>query len=72
MTFGIMTPNLMGLSVTLSISMLCHYAKCRILFTVMLNVVGQIYYLPTQLQYSTFGNLTGPQGYEGADIHKAP
>ncbi len=38
-TFSIMTLSIRGLHVTLSITMLCHYAEYRILFIIMLNVV---------------------------------
>jgi len=34
-----MTLRKMGLYVTLSLKMLCHYAECRVLFIVMLNVI---------------------------------
>jgi hypothetical protein len=43
-TFSIMTLGIRGLHVTLSttahsVTMLCHYAECRILFIITLNVV---------------------------------
>jgi hypothetical protein len=41
MTFGIMTLSKTDLFVTLSTTMLCHYAECHILFTVMLNAFTQ-------------------------------
>ncbi len=36
---GAMTLSIKGLFATFSITMLCHYAESRILFTIMLNVV---------------------------------
>ncbi len=38
-TFSITTISIKGFHVTLSIIILCHYAECRVLFTIMMNAV---------------------------------
>ncbi len=41
-TFRVTTLSIKGVYVTLSVTMFCHYAECRVLFIVILNVVRLI------------------------------